>query len=213
MMQVIGKVSKKESRKSKKAMILDVAERQVSAGGLKSLTIRTIADELGGASSSMYYHFKDLDELVLQVNSRTISILDGCLAEAATAAEGMGVAVLFEKLALAYLHFAIARPMQFSALFEHRMTGDARIPDWHMNEHYALFRHVEKPLASISLPMAADQLQVLARTIFSAVHGIVHLAMQGRLISLPVPVIEEQLRVITHVLADGLAERASRRAA
>lgn len=212
-MQVAEKANEKMTKKSKKDMILDVAARQVSAGGLKSLTIRTIADELGGASSSMYYHFKDLDEVVRRVNSRTISILDDLLAQAAAAAEGKGVAVLFEKLALAYLHFAIDYPMLFAALFEHRMTGDAPVPEWHMDEHYALFRHVEKPLASISLPMSPDELRVLARTIFSAVHGIVHLAMQGRLISLPVPVIEEQLRVITHVLADGLAERAARRAA
>ncbi|MNW06195.1 hypothetical protein D3C71_2025550 [compost metagenome] len=64
---------------------------------------------------------------------------------------------------------------------------------------------MEKPLAFLRLEMADDERRVLARTIYSAVHGIVHLAMQGRLIALPVPVIEQQLRVITHVLADGLA--------
>jgi AcrR family transcriptional regulator len=209
-MQVVEKKPKHKSKISKKDLIMDVAERQISAGGLKSMSIRTIADELGGASSSMYYHFKDLDELVLRVNSRTISILDALLAQAALEADGKGVAILFEKLALAYLHFAIDHPMQFAALFEHRMTGDAPIPDWHMQEHYALFRHVEAPLASLDVPMSEDERRVLARTIFSAVHGIVHLAMQGRLISLPVPVIEGQLRVITHVLADGLAARSGK---
>ncbi|MCS4088725.1 TetR/AcrR family transcriptional regulator [Rhizobium sp. BK176] len=212
-MQVVEKTTKQKSKISKKELILDVADRQISAGGLKSMSIRTIADELGGASSSMYYHFKDLDELVLRVNSRTIAILDGLLAEAAEAADGMGVAALFERLALAYLHFAIDRPMQFAALFEHRMTGDAPIPDWHMQEHYALFRHVEAPLASLDMPMSADERRVLARTIFSAVHGIVHLAMQGRLISLPVQEIEKQLRLITQVLASGLAGFAAARVA
>lgn len=203
-MQIVEKKKKQNSKISKKDLILDVADRQISAGGLKSMSIRTIADELGGASSSMYYHFKDLDELVLRVNSRTIAILDGLLAQAAAESDGKGVAVLFEKLAIAYLHFAIDHPMQFAALFEHRMTGDAPIPDWHMQEHYALFRHVEAPLASLDMPMSADERRVLARTIFSAVHGIVHLAMQGRLISLPVPEIEKQLRLITQVLASGL---------
>lgn len=212
-MQDIENKVVKVSKKPKKDLILDVAERQVSAGGLKAMTIRTIADEIGGASSSMYYHFKDLDELVLRVNSRTISVLDGRLASAAADAEGMGVAVLFEKLALAYLHFAIDHPMQFAALFEHRMTGDAPIPEWHLEEHYSLFRRVEKPLASLRLEMADDERRVLARTIYSAVHGIVHLAMQGRLIALPIPVIEQQLRVITHVLADGLAGMQGKHAA
>jgi AcrR family transcriptional regulator len=203
-MQVVEKKDKQKSKTSKKDLILDVADRQISAGGLKSMSIRTIADELGGASSSMYYHFKDLDELVLRVNSRTIAILDGLLAKAALEANGKGVAVLFEKLAIAYLHFAIDHPMQFAALFEHRMTGDAPIPDWHMQEHYALFRHVEAPLASLDMPMTLEERRVLARTIFSAVHGIVHLAMQGRLISLPIPEIEKQLRLITQVMASGL---------
>nr|WP_250808602.1 TetR/AcrR family transcriptional regulator [Neorhizobium tomejilense] len=203
----------KKSRKPKSELIIDVAERQVSAGGLKSMTIRTIADEIGGASSVMYYHFKDLDEVVLRVNSRTISDLDDRLANAAVASADKGVAALFEALALSYLAFAIEKPKLFAALFEHRMTGDAAIPDWHLEEHYALFRHVEKPLSEIDTGMGEDERRVLARTIYSAVHGIVHLALQGRLISLPIPVIEQQLRVITRVLADGLVGIVAKRAA
>jgi AcrR family transcriptional regulator len=204
-MQAIEKKREKKSKVSKSDMILAVAERQISADGLKSLSIRTIALEMGGASSSMYYHFKDLDELILRVNSRTITALDERLAVAVLASEGLDVSGLFEKLAIAYLHFAIDHPLRFAALFEHRMTGDATIPQWHMEEHYALFRHIERPLASVSASIPEDERRRLARTIYSAVHGIVHLSMQGRLISLPIPQIEQQLRLITRILAGGLA--------
>lgn len=203
----------KIEKQSKKDLILDTAEKQVAAGGLKSMTIRTIAEELGGASSVMYYHFKDLDELVLRVNSRTISDLDDRLARAAVAAEGRGVAALFQSLASAYLAFAVEKPLLFAALFEHRMTGDVAIPEWHVQEHYALFRHVEKPLSGVAPGMPEEERRILARTIYSAVHGIVHLALQGRLMTLPVAVIEQQLSVITRVLAEGLVGVSEKRAA
>lgn len=196
--------TRKSAKVSKKELILEAAIRQVSAGGLKSMTIRSIADELGGASSVMYYHFKDLDELIVNVNSRTIHDLDSRLAAAAATAD-RDVSALFRSLALAYLSFAVEKPMLFSALFEHRMAGDASIPEWHANEHYALFRHIDAPLVALGLDISDKDRRILARTIYSAVHGIVHLALHGTLMVLPLDVIEKQLTLVTKVMADGLA--------
>lgn len=193
------------------ARIIDSAERQIAATGLSGLNLRSLASDAGIKPASLYNHFKGgLDEVILLVNSRTIKMLDQSLAKAAKKADGEPVAVLFNSMAVAYLHFAIKHEKRFAALFEHRTANDAPIPEWHLQEHYDLFRHVERPLAAMNPNLGEEDRRILARTIYSSVHGIVHLGRQGRLIALPVPVIEQQLGVITQVLADGLSAFAAK---
>lgn len=201
-----------EEEKSRiKGRIIDAAEALITKNGLSGISLREIASGAQIITGQLYNHYKGgLDEVILLVNSRTITMLDKALAKAAKSAEGEPVAVLFNKLALAYLHFAIKHEKRFAALFEHRMTNDAPIPEWHLQEHYSLFRHVERPLATIETKMSEDERRVLARSIYSTVYGIVHLGRQGRLIALPVDVLEQQLGVITQILADGLFAFASK---
>jgi AcrR family transcriptional regulator len=204
------RISNKEKEETTER-IIDSAERQIASSGLSGLTLRALAVDADIKPASFYNHFKGgLDEVVLQVNSRTITMLDKALAKAAKLAEGKPVAVLFNSMALAYLHFAIKHEKRFAALFEHRMANDAPIPEWHLEEHYKLFRHVERPLSTIETKMSDDERRVLARSIYSTVYGIVHLGRQGRLIALPVNVLEQQLGVITQILADGLFAFASK---
>jgi AcrR family transcriptional regulator len=203
-----------DRKNAKKDAILSAAVSQVAGEGVSKVTIRTIAREVGGSSGTLYYHFKGgLDEVIINVNSLTIALLDARLEKAACESAGKGVQELFERMALAYLHFAIDHPNRFAALFEHRMESGDPIPDWHLEEHYALFRHVEKPLAAMAGGLQDEDPRTLARTIYSAVHGIVQMGLHGRLIALPVPVIEQQLRAITRILADGLAAMAIPKAA
>jgi AcrR family transcriptional regulator len=187
--------------------IVAIAERQLAENGLASVTLRTICDEAGIRNTNQFYnHFKGgMDEVILQVNSRTIRILDAILADTAKHCEGKSVTELFQRLALAYLHFAIDYPRRFAALFEHQMKDGEAIPEWHLHEHYGLFRHIETPLDGLNHDIGEEQRRTLARTIYSSVHGIVQLGLQGRMIALPVPVIEQQLRIITKVLATGLS--------
>lgn len=185
--------------------IIDTAEQLISEGGLSAFNLRALSNAADVKMGSVYNHFSGgLDEVILLVNSRTIKMLDAVLAKVASESEGQALAVLFQRMAVAYLHFSIDYDRRFAALFEHRMSNDAPIPEWHLQEHYALFRHVELPLSTLGLGLSEDDRRVFARTIYSAVHGIVHLGRQGRLIALPVPVIEQQLSMITAVLASGL---------
>jgi AcrR family transcriptional regulator len=191
--------------------IIDVAEQKICRDGLSGINLRALAKSADIKSASLYNHFKGgLDEVILQVNSRTIQMMDKKLQDAVLASTGKPTAVLFKNMAIAYLHFAIDHDRRFAALFEHRMSGDQPIPDWHLQEHYNLFRHVEKPLSGINVKLGEEERRILARTIYSSVHGVVHLGRQGRLMALPVPVIEQQLSVITQVLADGLTALAEK---
>lgn len=199
-----------EEKEATTERIIAAAERTIAENGLSALSLRTLAADADIKSASLYNHFKGgIDDVVLQVNSRTIQILDDILAKTVVECEGKGVAELFEKLAIAYLHFALDYPKRFGALFEHQMKNGQPIPEWHLQEHYMLFRHIEKPLDELNHDISEEERRTLARTIYSSVHGIVHLGLQGRMIALPVPVIEQQLKVITKVLATGLSASAA----
>jgi AcrR family transcriptional regulator len=198
------RISEEEKNRIKRR-IVDAAEILVVKKGLSGVSLREIASGAQIVTGQLYNHYKGgLDEVILLVNSRTIKMLDKALAKAAKGAEGEPVAALFNKMAITYLHFAIKHEKRFAALFEHRMTNDAPIPEWHLQEHYDLFRHVERPLSGIETKLTDEERRVLARSIYSTVYGIVHLGRQGRMIALPVPVLEQQLGIITQILADGL---------
>jgi hypothetical protein len=45
---------------------------------------------------------------------------------------------------------------------------------------------------------------LLARTLFSAVHGMVEIGLDERVASMPLPSLRDQIQVIVEAVADGL---------
>lgn len=192
-----------EDKEKLMTRIVEVAEKHVSQQGLSGLNLRGLAGEVGMKTGTLYNHFKGgLDEVILMVNSRTIAMLDEELRATAEKYADAEVSELFYHLADAYLVFSGNHARRFYALFEHQM--DAPLPEWHLLEHHTLFRHVAAPLSRLLPDLSWEELAVLARTVYSAVHGIVHMSRQDRLTQLPLDVIRKQLWIVTKALADGL---------
>src|ERR1700704_6181233 len=63
-------------REQLKAALAEAAERRIETAGLGSLRARALADEVGCAVGAIYNVVKDLDDLVLLVNSRTLAALE-----------------------------------------------------------------------------------------------------------------------------------------
>ena len=56
------------------------------------------------------------------------------------------------------------------------------VPEWHAAEHRRVFGYVERPLRSM-FPDAQDAaVMVLGRSLFSAVHGVVSLGLEEKLV-------------------------------
>src|SRR6516225_8845221 len=54
---------------SRRAEILAAAERIFVAHGYEAATIRKIADEVGVSSTALYMHFRDKDQILLEICS------------------------------------------------------------------------------------------------------------------------------------------------
>lgn len=192
--------------KSREALIL-AAERAIASKGLAGVRTRELAAEIGIANGAVYNLVEDVDELILRVGSRTLARLDRAL----TAAEGNGAAQPADQLvriAVAYCDFAADNLELWRALFEHRMERGKAVPDWAISEQMDLFRHIHAPLAKLLPTRSAEELSVTARSLFSAVHGMVTLGLEQKLIAVPTPALRKQIAVIVRAMVDGLLAQA-----
>ena len=189
--------------------LIDTAERTIAEHGLAALKARDLAREAGCAVGTIYNVFEDLDELVLCVGSRTLAMLDAALgAVRSSSCRGSDEEAVDDmvRLALAYLEFAGAHTVRWRALFEHRMSKARPLPDWFVEQQHRLFAQVERPLAALLPELDRDAWRMLARTLFSAVHGIVVLGLEEKLVSLPLPDLRNQLAATVSAIAAGRGE-------
>ncbi len=186
--------------------LLSAAERAIAESGLPGLKARDVAREAGCALGAVYTAFADLDALVLAVNVRTLDALDAHL-RAASHPEAEPVARV-AALAEAYLDYAARHRPRWAALFEHRMAAGQEAPAWYAEKQAELFRHVEGPVAALRPGLDGAEVACLARTLFSAVHGVVSLGLDEKLAPVPAEALRRQLRLVAEATARGLDARA-----
>jgi AcrR family transcriptional regulator len=187
---------------AKKTSIVDAAETLIVEQGLASVSARTVAKAAGCSSSLIYVHFSNFDEVVLRANSRFIGKLDAALA--GSSIPRAPIADRYVALALTYLRFGLQHRRQWAALFEHRMADGKPLPDWHLQEHLRMFRHIAEPLQALAPSLTEGQRYALARTIYSSVHGIVSLSIETRLGQVPVLELENQITLFVRSFVAGL---------
>ncbi|MGU3539215.1 TetR/AcrR family transcriptional regulator [Methylobacterium sp. A54F] len=195
-------------RTALRTLLVDAAERAIAAEGLAALRARDLARAAGCAVGAIYIAFPDLDALAYAVNLRTLALFEAALArdEPAPARHPAEAGTELVRLGLAYLDFARAEPLRWRALFQHRAAGGAAPPAAYVAEQARLFRRIEAPLRLLRPDLPPDALSLLARSLFSATHGIVSLGLDERLMALPPEVVRGQVETLVRAMAAGLAK-------
>lgn len=196
--------------------LVDAAEASIDAGGLGEVRARDLARQAGCAVGAIYKVVADIDDLILQVSARTLQDLDQHLHDAVRRhqdavrrhphAEPAAVLVV---LAEAYLAYAVANRRRWDALFTHRMAAGQTAPAWLEALQGNLFAQVEGPVAALWPDLPIPDRRLLARTIFSAVHGVIVLGLDQRVASIDSEELRAQLRLLVTMLATGLIHRRS----
>jgi AcrR family transcriptional regulator len=192
-----------ERREKLRESLILAAERSINAGGLAALKTRELARDIGCANGAVYNLVADMDELILRVGSKTLKRLDASLTQAESNGPASPVETLV-RIALAYCDFAADNIGLWRALFEHRMAPGKPVPDWALDEQMALFRHIYRPLAALFPKRTADELGVTARSLFSAVHGMVLLGLEQKLIAVPIDALRNEIAVMVRAMVEGL---------
>jgi len=203
-------VRQTDRRTALRERLIDAAERTIAAKGLAALKARDLAREVGCAVGTIYNVFDHMDALVLCVGSRTLAMLEEALVAARPTTAGHDSAKEaaddLVQLALAYLEFAGMHTVRWRALFEHRMSEDRALPEWFVEQQQRLFAQVERPLSTLLPEIDRDAQRILARTVFSTVHGIVALGLDEKLLSLPLADLAAQLAATVRAIATGRDE-------
>lgn len=113
------------------------------------------------------------------------------------------------RIAIAYCDFAAENLQLWRTLFEHRMETDKALPDWSVDDQLQLFRHIYQPLAVLLPKRDAEELGITARSLFSAVHGMVALGLEQRLVAVPLPALRKEIASLVRAMIDGLVAQAA----
>lgn len=202
-----------ERRQNLREALIAAAERSIDAHGLTGIRARDLAAEVGCAVGAIYNVVADLDELVFAVHQRTLIMLEAELAAAGMplgGAEGgrnEAIAQLV-RMALTYLHFAAAHTRRWRAVFDHQLPEGTQLPGAYREQQQRLFSVVEQPLRVLQPNLGPEESALLARSLFSAVHGMAILGLEAKLGTISLHDLEQQITAILTALGTGLSLRA-----
>lgn len=195
-------------RDRQREQLIEAAERAIAGKGLAGLKARELAQEIGCSLGAIYNLVADMDELVLRVGSRTLARLDATLSAASPAVSFREQATeALVAVALAYCTFARDNLQLWRVLFEHRMAEGSTVPDWAVAEQMTMFRHILGPLGMLVPDRREEDRNLLGRTLFSAVHGVVAIGLEEKLIAVPRRELDRQIEGLVRLACRGLAIR------
>lgn len=198
----------KSARKAKgdghlrRAEILAAAERIFVAEGYEGATIRKIADEVGVSSTALYMHFKDKDQILLEICIETIEqMLDSNTEIAARPIDSVSrVRLMLE----AYVRFGFEHPNAYRLVF---CSPAAPVTEIRGEKHaaaaqigsdcYNRFSGVVREIAAEGRLRAGDD-RTAAQTLWAACHGLITLVITKQDFNWAPP------EVLTGVLLDGM---------
>jgi AcrR family transcriptional regulator len=209
-MNIVQEESLRDRKKDKRRhLILQVARRAIAYKGLRSLKIRDVAAAADCSVGSIYNEFGDFDGLILTVNRETVQRLDAQL----SAVPDRDPVEQLHGLADTYLDFATEHGNLLRSLFEHRMEDDRPFPEDLLEMVMRTFALMHAPMVRLFPDRDPAEVALLARMMFSAVHGIISLGLEERLVAVPPESLHFQVTqfVETHLAGMGIVSGAKER--
>jgi len=176
--------------------LTDIAEAWIAENGLERIKARPLAAAAGCSVGAIYTVFGDLTELVIAVNGRTFRKLGIAVTEATAGLAARPAEERLVAMSIAYLHFAADNTPAWRTLFDLEMSTDMEVPQWYLDALGALFALIAAPLREIRPRQGAAQIDLLTRTLFSSVHGIVLLGLEKRISGVPLNAMEDMIGLL-----------------
>jgi AcrR family transcriptional regulator len=167
------------SREEIRQMALNAAEEIVEIEGYKGLSTRKVAKAIGYTAGTLYLVFEDQEDMVLQINGRTLDALFEWLrarrGDASTPIDNL------RALADAYIAYATTETPRWNLLFEYIAAEGNELPEWYLAKLGKVFGLVETALKPLADHRSEEELQQAARVLWASVHGICTLKIRHRM--------------------------------
>ncbi|MGD8592637.1 MAG: TetR/AcrR family transcriptional regulator [Gammaproteobacteria bacterium] len=167
------------SKEQIRDMALEAAETIVATDGLAGLSARKIAKQIGYTVGTLYLVFRNLDDLVLHVNARTLDAMFVKMQESLQKCRTPRTCVV--AMGRAYVEFATDHPNRWNMVFEHQLAEDEQVPHWFADKVNKMFHLVEMQLIPLLEHQSEKKIDMVSKAIWCGVHGICSLAVTGKL--------------------------------
>ena len=158
--------------------LLQAAVRTIQKHGFSALTLRAVGDELGVSRTALYRHFADKSALLTAVAAEGFRMLR---VDLETAWDGgcQGLPSL-TAMGEAYVRFALGNPWHYRVMFGSGFELVATDPEL-IEEGNAAFQTLADALLALQTQkhVRQDDLSTQANFVWSVVHGVAMLAMDG----------------------------------
>lgn len=188
-----------ESREELRTAMIDAAERIITEQGVEALTARRLAADLNIAVGTTYNVFRQMDDLISEVNARTISKITGIITSVDKTTRKSDE--LLMAYADAYIGFVTANENTWAALFVGEIDPESEAHKHNLNQTLHLFSYIEDALRAVSPETDEREIKASARALWAAVHGMLSLVAHGRHSILGLGNIRDTISVLitTHV--------------
>jgi AcrR family transcriptional regulator len=148
--------------------------------GVNGLTLREIGARLGVSRTALYRHFEDKRALLTAVATEGFRILRQQLVTVWE--EGGGGHAAFHAMGIAYIRFAVANQSHYRVMFGSFVNLEERDPEL-ASEAAGAFQTLVDALAVLQHEalVRGDDTVLMARFVWSVVHGVAMLAIDGQL--------------------------------
>jgi len=167
------------SRDEIREMALAAAEEIVASQGMEGLSARRVAQTIGYTVGTLYHVFANLDDLIVQLNGRTLDQLHRHMLEGISP-EASAYTTL-QTLGDRYLRFASEETHRWEMVFKHRLPEERKAPAWLREKVSRTFALVETQLKALAPHRQTREITLAARALWGGVHGICILALTGNL--------------------------------
>jgi AcrR family transcriptional regulator len=160
------------SREELHQLALKAAQAIVKKSGLRGLSTRRIAKKMGYTPGTLYQLFADLDDLILQLNAKTLDELNEKCREVDFSKRPE---VVLKELADKYMEFVGSAPRLWSAVFEHSLPDKHNLPSSYGERVHNLLSLAEKALLPL-FPADPQRRLHEAYVLWAGLYGITSLA-------------------------------------
>jgi len=164
-------------------LILQSARQIVESAGLKALSARAIAKDVGYSPGTLYNVFSNLDELLLTIQG---ALLEEAVAELQAIPPGPNGKIDLRALSDAYISFALRNRELWNLLLQHTPKPgkiSCQLVDENFNVIIALLASAIKPLMKGA---RETEIQQIAHAVWASIHGISAIAVADKISTMPI---------------------------
>ena len=186
------------------------SELLAESGDVETMSLRAVARRVGIATTSIYLHFADIDQLILAVKIKRFDELTSML-NATRAAAGPDPVQHVRAIGHAYVAFGLAHPGNYRVMFSASTRGMLVGASGLMIGLDAFGALVDEVAGALGTSTDDPETQIVATNLWAFVHGVV--ALRTARPHFPWPdvtmmiddLVDRTLRVRPGVTADGPA--------